>query len=274
MTTAMTAAVLILGIAINCGLAVAIMIRVRGSRTLADEVRNDLRLGREESRAAAKEVRDDLSLATRTLSEMLRDQATLQQTHFAGMIDRQQDFIETTRTAIEGLRTSLEAQGSSLQTSNESKLESFRAALESVRETIDKRLEGLKEQLSAGLQANTESCIQTLDRAINTQIAQLEAMTKHLKELSETNNNSLDRIRTTFDARFQAVQAANDKKFDEMRCGVSECLKICTDTLEKSVHAQSVLQQSQLETMQRLFRELSQANQDGLDLPPKSWTRC
>ena len=64
----------------------------------------------------------------------------------------------------------------------------------------------------------------------NVQRAQLDGMNVQLKEFSESNSQSLEKIRTTVDARVKELQDGNEKKLDEMRKTVDEKLHV---TLEK-----------------------------------------
>lgn len=256
---------LLTGVALNCILSIMLFCRAGNSRTLVDDVRNDLRLGRDEARIAAKDTRDEIALAMRSMNEALRDHSALQQSYFSSIASQHKEFSESNRAAAEALRTTLDARVKLIQEANESQLNGIRNVLELIRDTVDKKLNSLREEVAAGLHANSESSIATIDRMMLAQIAQLDLMTKQMKEFSETNHGTLDRIRTTIDARIQDLQSANDKKFDEMRRGVTDNLRLCTDSVEKNVQAASSSQQNQLEAMKQQLKDLSQDNQGRLD---------
>ena len=199
------------------------------------------------------------------IHESLRGQSALQQSHFAGITTQLKEFSDSNRIFTEGLRLTLDSRVKDLQDGNETKLEGIRKVLEFIRDTVDKKLNSMREEVAATLQTNSEAAVATLDRMSVIQTSHLDLMTQQLKELSETNNGTLERIRSTFDSRIQDLQAANDKKFDEMRCGVSERLKLCTDSLEKNVQAASSSQQSHLDAMTTQLKDLSEHNQSSLE---------
>ena len=82
----------------------------------------------------------------------------------------------------------------------------------------------LREEVSGGLKSTNEVLSKTLEGMGKLQQAQLEGMTKQLRELTESNQGALDRIRLTFDSRVKELQEGNEKKLDEMRKTVDEKL--------------------------------------------------
>jgi DNA recombination protein RmuC len=85
------------------------------------------------------------------------------------------------------------------------------------------------------------------------QRAQLDGLSKSLKELSESNQASLDRIRFTVDARVRELQDGNEKKLEEMRKTVDEKLQT---TLEKRLSESFKLVGDQLESVQKGLGEM------------------
>lgn len=258
-------AALLIGIALNLGLSLLLCLRGRGIDALAADVRNDLRLGREEARVAAKESRDDIALALRGMNEAIRDQGVLQQNHFAGIANELKGFSESNRVAAAELRATLDARVKDLQEGSETKLEKVRQALEFIRDAVEQKLNQLREEVAAGLQSNAEAATATLDRMSAALMAQLELMTKQINELSQTNHGALDRIRDTMEMRVQQLQAANERSFLAVGAGVAESLKLCTDTLDKNLVAASTAQQAELGAMTQQIKDLSQENQSALD---------
>ena len=88
----------------------------------------------------------------------------------------------------------------------------------------------LREEVSTGLKLANDTVHKTLAAIGKIQQTQLEGMTKQLKELRDSNQGALDRIRTTFDTRVKELQQGNEKKLDEMRKTVDEKLH---ETLDK-----------------------------------------
>jgi len=74
-----------------------------------------------------------------------------------------------------------------------------------------------------------------------------------LKELSGSNQVSLERVRTTLDASVRAFQDGNEKKLEEMRKTVHEKLHI---TLEKRLGESFKLVSDQLESVQKGLGEM------------------
>ena len=148
----------------------------------------------------------------------------------------------------------------------------FQAAVKDVRDELrasreEARSSGkdLREEVSDGLKSTNDTLFNTLDKLGNSQQTQLEGMTKQIKELTESNQITLDRIRTTLDSRVKELQDGNEKKLVEMRKEVSEGMKSTNESLSKTLDGLGNAQQTQLEGMTKQIRELSEANQVSLD---------
>jgi DNA recombination protein RmuC len=111
----------------------------------------------------------------------------------------------------------------------------------------------LREEVSGGLKSTNEVLSQTLGNMGNIQQAQLEGMTKQLRELAESNQGALERIRLTFDSRVKELQAGNEKKLDEMRQTVDEKLH---HTLEKRLGESFKLVSDRLEAVHKGLGEM------------------
>jgi DNA recombination protein RmuC len=120
-----------------------------------------------------------------------------------------------------------------LRTSRE---EAARAARES-REEITVRLDTANSTLTQNLHALSEL-----------QRTQLDGMNSQLKAMSDSNSQSLEGIRTTFDSRVKALQESNEQKLDEMRKTVDEKLH---DTLEKRLGESFKLVSERLEAVHK-----------------------
>jgi DNA recombination protein RmuC len=111
----------------------------------------------------------------------------------------------------------------------------------------------LREEVSGGLKSTNEVLATTLEGMGKLQQAQLEGMTKQLRELAESNQGALDRIRLTFDSRVKELQEGNEKKLDEMRQTVDEKLH---DTLEKRLGESFKLVSDRLEAVHKGLGEM------------------
>ncbi|MDP1760769.1 MAG: DNA recombination protein RmuC [Deltaproteobacteria bacterium] len=111
----------------------------------------------------------------------------------------------------------------------------------------------LREEVSGSLKLTNEVLAKTLEGMGKLQQAQLEGMTKQLRELTESNQGALDRIRLTFDSRVKELQEGNEKKLDEMRKTVDEKLH---DTLEKRLGESFKLVSDRLEAVHKGLGEM------------------
>jgi DNA recombination protein RmuC len=111
----------------------------------------------------------------------------------------------------------------------------------------------LREEVSGSLKSTNEVLAKTLEGMGKLQQAQLEGMTKQLRELNESNQGALDRIRLTFDSRVKELQEGNEKKLDEMRKTVDEKLH---DTLEKRLGESFKLVSDRLEAVHKGLGEM------------------
>jgi DNA recombination protein RmuC len=110
-----------------------------------------------------------------------------------------------------------------------------------------------REELARGLAAANDTLAVTLKGMNDVQRAQLDGLSRSLKELSESNQASLDRVRTTLDASVRELQEGNEKKLEEMRKTVDEKLHI---TLEKRLGESFKLVSDQLESVQKGLGEM------------------
>jgi DNA recombination protein RmuC len=200
--------VLIAAAMANIGLLIALLNRNSSNQTFAKDVREDLRVGREELRSSNKEANDSVAGGIRSFTEIGR---------------------------------TVDGRIKDLQEGTEAKLEATRGVLDRIRETVDGKLDAVRGDLVAGLKTHSESLVASLDRTGASQVERLDAMTKQVKDVAEGNQTVLERIRSTFDtrveelrqsldARVKEMQEGNERKLEEMRQTVDEKLQ---GTLEK-----------------------------------------
>ena len=128
-----------------------------------------------------------------------------------------------------------------------------RDELRTGREEARSAAKELREEVSGGLRSTSDTLSKTLESMGKVRQTQLEGMTKQLKELSDSNQGALDRIRTTFDSRVKELQEGNEKKLDEMRKTVDEKLH---DTLEKRLGESFKLVSDRLEAVHKGLGEM------------------
>jgi DNA recombination protein RmuC len=124
---------------------VLIKLKENTSTSIEQAVREELRLGREESAAAAKNFREEVSAGQKlSMDTMVRTIAEMSnsQNHQLESIARLiQDLTQSNRVEIEKLRSTIDTQLKHLQESNEKKLDQMRETVdEKLQSTLEKRL--------------------------------------------------------------------------------------------------------------------------------------
>jgi len=111
----------------------------------------------------------------------------------------------------------------------------------------------LREEVSMGLRMTSDTLSTALDRMEKAQQTQLDGIARELRELTGSNQNTLDRIRATLDARVKELQDGNERKLEEMRRTVDEKLH---DTLQKRIGESFKLVSERLEEVQKGLGEM------------------
>ncbi|MCX8071841.1 MAG: DNA recombination protein RmuC [Candidatus Binatia bacterium] len=245
-------AILALAVA-NLGLIVFILVRLNAAKTgAADQiVREELRAGREEQRAAASELRKELQAGLNSSLGVLRESIAAvnqaQAAQFETLTNSFRQNAEVNQTSIEQMRNTIDARIKELREGNEQKISEMRS------------------EVSEGLRSISERIAKTLEELGATQKAQLETIGKQLKELTESNQTTLERIRTTFDERMREFQEGNEKRVAAMRQEVSDGLKAVSDNLAKTLADLGNTQRTQLESMTKQLKDLGDSNQATLE---------
>lgn len=132
--------------ALNAVLLVALLARsARGARGRADPLRDELRMGREETGRAARESRDELSrglaAANDTLAVTLKSMGDVQRTQLDGIARSLKEFSESNQASLDRIRMTMDSRVRELQDGNEKKLEEMRKTVdEKLQTTLEKRL--------------------------------------------------------------------------------------------------------------------------------------
>lgn len=129
----------------------------------------------------------------------------------------------------------------------------LRDELRAGREEASQAARESREELSSALKAANDTLAANLASMSELQRAQLDGMTRQLKEFGESSVASLERIRVTVDARVKELQDGNEKKLEEMRKTVDEKLHV---TLEKRLGESFQLVSERLEAVQRGLGEM------------------
>lgn len=129
----------------------------------------------------------------------------------------------------------------------------LREELRLAREEAGRAAQASRTELSDGLAAANQTLAATLAGMGSVQREQLGGLSTDLKALSESNQQALERIRTTLDTRVTELQTSNEKKLDDMRKTVDEKLQT---TLEQRLTASFKLVSDQLESVQKGLGEM------------------
>jgi DNA recombination protein RmuC len=124
---------------------VLIKLKTNAGTKVEQAVREELRLGREESAAAAKNFREEVSagqkLSMDTMVRTIAEMGKSQNHQLESIARRIQELTESNRLEIEKLRSTIDTQLKHLQESNEKKLDQMRETVdEKLQSTLEKRL--------------------------------------------------------------------------------------------------------------------------------------
>jgi DNA recombination protein RmuC len=138
---------LILSVAVvNLVLIVIVLVRAsKASEGAGREVRDELRLSREEARSAGKELREEVSGSLKStnevLSKTLESMGKVQQGQLEGMTKQLAELTESNQSALDRIRGTFDSRVKELQEGNEKKLDEMRKTVdEKLHDTLEKRL--------------------------------------------------------------------------------------------------------------------------------------
>lgn len=137
---------ILLGTASTVALVVVVLIRSsRAFEGAGRQLREELRMGREEAQNAARGLRDELSnglkLANDTLSNTLKSMSEIQKNQLDGMTKQLKELADSNRDALERIRLTFDSRVKELQEGNEKKLDEMRKTVdEKLHDTLEKRL--------------------------------------------------------------------------------------------------------------------------------------
>ena len=248
----LTSSLLLLTATANLILLVMVLRRTaKPSSDPLDAVRTELRLGRDEARTSSKELREEVSNRIQVMDDALRGTLTshgqLQQSHHSGMATQMRELAEANRSASESLRSTIDSRIKDLQDSN------------------DKKLVEIRTHIAEGLKAGGDSVTATLGQLSEAQRTLLSELTSQVKMLTDSNQTTLERIRTTLDGRIHELQEGNDKKLGDIRVEISAGLKTASDAVSTVLQQTGATQREKLDGMTLQLKDLATRNQESLD---------
>lgn len=129
----------------------------------------------------------------------------------------------------------------------------FREELSRSREESQENSRRMREETTAGITLLGDSVSKRMSDIAGLQKNQLELFALQLKELTNSNEARLDKMRESVDTRLCLIQEDNSKKLEQMRATVDEKLH---DTLEKRLGESFKLVSERLELVQRGLGEM------------------
>jgi len=111
----------------------------------------------------------------------------------------------------------------------------------------------LREEISLAQKTSTETLVKTMGEMGKSQGENLEKISLRIKELTESNEVRIERMRGLIDHQLKSLQEGNEKKLDQMRQTVDEKLQ---STLEKRLGESFKLVSDRLEAVQRGLGEM------------------
>ena len=133
-------------VAVTAVLVVVLLIRAaKVSAGFGREVRDELRISREEARSAGRELREEVSGGLKSTNEVLamtlEGLGKLQQTQLEGMTKQLTELINSNQSALDRVRLTFDTRVKELQEGNEKKLDEMRKTVdEKLHDTLEKRL--------------------------------------------------------------------------------------------------------------------------------------
>ena len=131
--------------------------------------------------------------------------------------------------------------------------EELRAAQAEAAAAMAGRLDQGREETGAALKALADTTSRRLTEAQALLKAELEAASLRIQQLSQSNENRLDKLRVVMDERLAGMQKDNAARLEEMRATVDEKLQ---GTLEKRLGESFKLVSERLEAVQRGLGEM------------------
>jgi len=111
----------------------------------------------------------------------------------------------------------------------------------------------LRQEISATQRTFTDTLVKTISEIGKSQTEKLELVEKRIKELTESNESRIERVRNTINDQLKNIQEGNEKKLDQMRQTVDEKLQ---STLEKRLGESFKLVSERLELVHKGLGEM------------------
>ncbi|MBN2299331.1 MAG: DNA recombination protein RmuC [Deltaproteobacteria bacterium] len=131
--------------------------------------------------------------------------------------------------------------------------QAFREEFRNAREESAKAARELRQEVALAQNTATETLVRTISELGKSQNENLGKVAGGIKELTETNEARIERMRSAIDHQLKVLTEGNEKKLDQMRLTVDEKLQ---STLEKRLGESFKLVSERLEAVQRGLGEM------------------
>ncbi len=129
----------------------------------------------------------------------------------------------------------------------------LQAEFREIREENAKAARDLREEITANQHTATDSMIKAIAEIGNIQTDHLDLVSKRIRELIDSNESSMERLRNTVDSQLSLLNEKNERKLEQIRQTVDEKLH---HTLETRLGESFRLVSEQLEAVQRGLGEM------------------
>ncbi len=182
---------------------------------------------RADSAASAKGLRDEIGQNLKTFRDSLisnmGEMSTLQKNQLDIFAERLAKLTETNEQKLADMRDTVEQRLGLLQTENSKKLDQLR-------EETGASARQQRDEVAVSLKNFNESVLKGMTNMGGLLKDQIESFSGQIRKLTESNENKLEAVRNTVEARLKHIQEDNSKQLDQMRATVDEKLQ---GTLEK-----------------------------------------
>ncbi len=167
--------------------------------------------------------------------------------------DHARSHREEIGAALKGMNDTLVRTLGEMASAQQAQMEAFSLRLTGVAEAGQASAKQLREEVSSGLKAFSDSVVRNMGEMANLQKLQLEAFSGRLTALTESNERRLGELRTAVEEKLTQLQADNAARLEEMRKTVDEKLQ---GTLEKRLSESFTLVSERLEQVHKGLGEM------------------
>lgn len=222
----------------------------RGQERLEAALRDEMARNREETTAGARQLREEISGSFSRLGDSFQTRmveiANLQKGQLDSFAQQLAVLTQTNDQRLTVMRDTIEQRLGSLQNENSRKMDQMR-------EETGANAKQQREEVSSSLKGFNDSVLKGMAEMGGLLKEQMETFSGQIRKLTESNENRMDAVRNTVEARLKQIQEDNAKQLDQMRATVDEKLQ---GTLEKRLGESFKLVSERLEQVHKGLGEM------------------